>query len=378
MAIINSQGFRGETFAEHQKGNREVLREAIAADLAFPTESPQDMLADLEALKDVRYDQVAAYIANGLSWQNASREQAIALASLNNIVPKAATKSKVTGILTGEDGAVIPARSRAATDAGDIFELDEDTTIVIVGNVGTASAGFTAVKAGPLPVPIASLVNIVTAVDGWTRINNTAAGTEGKPAESTVAFKERAQRLTARNSLGAEEAMQDAIEEVEGVTHAQVASNREVVDQTIFGETVVPTAMIAVVRGGATSEISAAIALNKTMGIPTTGSAQTDDDGYHFIRVVEVPVEISVDVDARVNSTLNVEDACIAYISSLTVGEEADNFNLGVAIKQRDSLLKIIAVTYIRAKSGGTDVTVANSVAATELLTLVRGDITVT
>ena len=70
--------------------------------------------------------------------------------------------------------------------------------------------------------------------------------------------------------------------------------------------------------------------------------------GYHFIRVTEVPVEISVDVDARVNSTRNVEDACIAYISTLTVGEEADNFNLGVAIKQRDSLLKINAVTYIR------------------------------
>ena len=378
MAIINSQGFRVETFIEHQEGNREVLKEAIAADLAFPTESPQDMLADLEALKDVRYDQVAAYIANGLSWQNATREQAIALASLNHIIPKAATKSTITGTLTGVPGSTIPAGSRAATDAGDIFITDQDVTIMLVGNVGTANTLFIAMETGPVPVPANSLNNIITSVDGWTRIANATAGVVGKPEESTVTFKERAQRLTARNSLGSEEAMRTAIEDVEGVTHVQVDSNRETTDQTIFGETVVPAAVIVVVRGGDTGDVSDAIKLNKPMGISTTGNVQTDDDGYHFIRVTEVSVEISVDVDARVNSTRNVEDACIAYISTLTVGEEADNFNLGVAIKQRDSLLKINAVTYIRKTGGGADVTAANSVAATELLTLTRADVAVT
>ena len=76
--------------------------------------------------------------------------------------------------------------------------------------------------------------------------------------------------------------MRTAIEDVEGVTHVQVDSNRETTDQTIFGETVVPAAVIVVVRGGDTGDVSDAIKLNKPMGISTTGNVQTDDEWVSF------------------------------------------------------------------------------------------------
>lgn len=382
MAIINSQGVKVVPFSEHREANRQILRDAINPNLPFPTESPQDMLADSEAQKDARYDEVAAYLANGVSRQNATREQLIALASLDNVFPNPATKSTVIATVYGVPGTVVPAGSRAATDDDDQFELVEDVTIVLTNNVGQVSGNFRAVEAGPVEIPAMELANIITTVDGWTRVENAVAGTQGEPEEATEAFRDRFGRLTARNSLGAEESMKVAIDDVAGVTHVEVESNHEASTETIFGLSVPSGSVIVVVKGGDADEIAEAMRLSKSMGAPMVGNTSVTLAGfrqpYRFQRVAEVPIEISVNIEAIDNGTRNVTDAAISYIASLNIGEEADSFRLGVFIKEVDENIKVNSITYIRRKSGGADVTAANSVQAYELLTLLKADVTVT
>lgn len=382
MAIINSRGLKTVPFTEHREANRQILKDAINPNLPFPTESPQDMIADSEALKDVRYDEVAAYLTNGVSRQNASREQLIALASLDNISPHPATKTTVTAILYGVPGTVVPVSSRASTDSGDQFELLQDTTIVLTGGVGQVEGSFQAIESGPIEVQAQELINIITVVEGWTRVDNTDAGVSGDPEEDTEEFRERFGRLTARNSLGAEESMEAGISEVPGVTHVQVDSNHLPAEATIFGIQVPSGSVIAVVKGGKDTQIAEAMRLTKSMGAPMVGDTEVTLPGftqpYRFQRIVDVPVEISVNIVPITNGTRNVTDAAINYIASLNIGDEADAFQLGVFIKEFDSNIKVNAVTYIRKKLGAVDVTAANSVQPFELLVIARADVTVT
>lgn len=163
---------------------------------------------------------------------------------------------------------------------GDIpFALSSVDPLIAFPLLG-AYARYECAKTGSIVVPIGSLNEIVTRINGLTSVINYAAGITGRDMESDAEVR---MNLAARQrqATANEAAIENAILAVSGVKYARVYSNRGIVE--VAGRP--PKSFEAVAVGGEDQEIAGVIFDKGPAGIEAFGSTRKtvkDREGFEW------------------------------------------------------------------------------------------------
>jgi uncharacterized phage protein gp47/JayE len=159
-------------------------------------------------------------------------------------------------------------------------------TMNLVRGAGVDSERFSspaqslALEAGPIAIPINTLTNIVTAVTGWNEVDNFAAGTIGRNAETDAQARVRRRnslRLLGSSSIAAIEAR--LLQEIDGIDSAHGFENDT---DAIDAEDRPPHSIEFVVEGGLDVDIAELLQDARAAGIQTYGNTEvelTDSQG---------------------------------------------------------------------------------------------------
>lgn len=215
----------------------------------------------------------------------------------NGIERLEATKSTVTGTITGTEGTVIPIGSKASVNnTGFIFVTLEEVIIPISGII---SASMEAENAGAIEAAISTLTVIETPIFGWTSITNSTAASVGRNREKDSELRIR--RVQSTQALGQNlvDSLFGQLLNLTGVIDAFVFSNGE--DYTVNG---VPAhKFLSVVSGGLDEDIADTIWKNTPQGIKSFGAiniqvidAQGFPQDVKFTRPTSIPIYFKIDI----------------------------------------------------------------------------------
>jgi uncharacterized phage protein gp47/JayE len=153
---------------------------------------------------------------------------------------------------------------------------DTKMEIILLGAYGI----YEAVKPGPIFVPIKTLVNIVSNVDGLESIINYATGITGRNTESDAELR-TALSNRQRQASGNEIAIQNEIQKLPGVQYVRVYSNRTMV--VTNGRPA--KSFESVIVGGVDTEIAETIFNKGPAGVQAFGNTViqvTDSEGFEW------------------------------------------------------------------------------------------------
>jgi uncharacterized phage protein gp47/JayE len=190
-------------------------------------------------------------------------------------------------------------------------------------------AVYNAVVKGPTFVPIQSLTEIVTKIDGLESAINYASGITGRNAESDAEVRLNL-GVRQRQATASEIAIQNEILKVSGVEYARVYSNREIIE--VAGRP--PKSFEAVVVGGDEQAIADIIFEKGPAGIQAFGNIVkdvVDSEGFHwdigFSRPINKYIWIKVDYsrnseeDLPLDAVNAIQENIIAWsLTALNVG----------------------------------------------------------
>jgi len=301
MAIITDTGITPTTLEEYKTLIENIFKSAFGNDFNIDPETPQGQLIGDLAFSLSQSDNAHVVSANTLDIFKASNTQLEGLCSLLGINKRGASHTTVTATLTGVPATLIPSGSRAKSDNGDLYALNDDTTL---SGGGTASATMTAIETGPLEVDIGELTQVVDVVPGWETVNNAAAGSIGLDAEIDTEYRKRYFNQLFKNAISVLDAIIAEVREVESVIEVFGAENDTDSPVIIDGISVDAHSVAIVTDGGAEEEIKDAIRLSKTGGTGTTGTTAVPDPPHQDINYFKVDkIEIEVDIDITINSS---------------------------------------------------------------------------
>lgn len=168
-----------------------------------------------------------------------------------------AAPTSVSVLCRGASGTVIPANTQISDIDGNLYYAVDGGTI---GIDGTVTLAFANIQNGPIPCAINS-VKIYQSISGWDSVENPAAGTLGRDAESPQEFEYRRQLSVMKNGNGSLGVVEGAVFAVANVLDVLVVQNTR--NTTLnYGSTNYPLAphsiYIAVV-GGDNDDIARAI-----------------------------------------------------------------------------------------------------------------------
>lgn len=336
-----------------------VLSEVFGTDPSNPPDpsTPLGRLVEWLALDFATSMRVNVQNANQLVIGSAAGQQLDAIALLFGLVRLAAAPTSVVATLYGAQGAVVPAGSRARTQAGDVFELASNVTLSTPEVVGgetlyTGSGTFTCTATGPVPVLAGELNTIDTAALGWISVVNPADGTLGRDTETDDALRSRVE-ASRFHSIGFIGSMKNAIEAVPGVTSSMIVENNTGGVLTVHGIDNMPAHSIYVCVACPASALTAvADAVLRTKpcgtGYMTSGVTPvvaTDDYGNHYYVFIHTPtpypVKVSVQVRRRsyagIDLAADVKSAVVAWASerSYAIGETVYAADIARAVESR-------------------------------------------
>ncbi len=222
-----------------------------------------------------------------------------------------------------------------------------------------SAAGFTAVDAGPYPVPPATLTTVVTPVTGLDEAVNPAAGVTGRNAETDEELRiRRDQSLIAGNAT--EEAIRSGLlNRVEGIQQVSVRSNRTLELDT---EGRPPKSFEVVAVGGTDEDIGQVIWQTMPAGIQPFGNTSvvvTDSEGRAQEIAFSRPTARFIHV--RVRRELYIEEQYPANgdqsIRSAIVAWAEENQSIGVDVIRQRLLIPIYSVSGVGGVEIGIGVT---------------------
>lgn len=267
---------------------------------------------------------------NGVDYQtSATAIPSSITATLAANITTAGAVTGGTGIYATADGANLRVRSPNVNTGTPISAVGLGVTIVTVGT----PALMTAQENGPIVVPANLLVTPVSAISGWTGINNTEAGATGSDRENDTSYRSRL-LSTKGASLGKATpgAIKVGLLAVSGVTSATVIVNNKM---TTSADGQPGKSYMAVVSGGLSQEVGQAIWDLGGAGIETYGDVTVvavDENNQpqvvKFSRVTAMPVNVSVAVDGLSTEEIQstglgqlIEQGVRAYFSTLGLGD---------------------------------------------------------
>lgn len=292
MVEINDTGVIPKTLTEYQTDLRTAFRAAFGESIDLDAKSPQGQFVDSLALSFSQSDDSIVSVAGAVNIFRAFKAQLEGLASLLGISINEAESTIVTVSLGGTPATIIPAGSRARSDAGDLYSLDEDTQL---DGGGIASAAMSAIETGPIELLTGELTSVVDVVPGWETINNPAAGVTGRNIESDPVYRQRYFTELFRNALSVLDSVISKISEQDNVIEVIGVENDTDSPVTIQNISIDAHSIAMVVDSGLDQDIADAIRLKKTGGTGTTGTTVVSDPPHQDIRFFR-PTFINIEV----------------------------------------------------------------------------------
>lgn len=319
----------------------------------------------------------------------------VALAALTGTTPLAAAKSTTTLTLTGDDATLVAEGSVAAVTVTEVpFATTADATLALLdvwvlstayvigdrvsndgnayvctdsgtsagsgGPTGTVTTPITdggviwrfmgeglaavdvaaeASATGPTIATAGSIIEIVTAVSGWSGVINLADALVGRDDESDEDLRVRREEELQTPGTGPQKAIRTDLRALEGVTAVRVFMN---VTDTTDGDGVPPHSVEALVSGTAEPQaIWDQLLLSVAAGIRTHGTevgTSTDDEGIAQAMKYSIPDEIGIYVTITLTYDADlypsdgdaaVKAAIIAFRAAKTTGDDAVASGIG-------------------------------------------------
>ena len=315
------------------------FKNAFGADLVVTPDTPQGVLIAGETSARAAVAENNAQLANQINPNLAGGVFLDAICALLGLGRATATRTLVRDVtLAGQPSTLIPAGTRAATAAGDLFETVGGT---VLDSLGAGTINFQSVEYGPVPCGAGDLTVVVDAVLGWETVTNASAGVPGTAEQSDESLRDLRRRTLARQGISVNEAITSDVQAVDGVKSMQYRENIAPTTQVIDGISLVAHSIWACVDGGSDEDIARALLDNKTCGAAWNGAvsvAVTDeftgqDYTVLFDRPTDIPMLIRVTVrqaNFLGNVTTSVRDAVLAYARGEIPGERG--FVVGASV----------------------------------------------
>ncbi len=310
-------------------------------------------------------------IANGLGLQH--------LGLISGIEYGVAERSATFVNLTGTAGTSVP-RGSIVSDA-----LDNEFITVLAATVG-GNVQVIAKNAGAIAMPIGTIVNVVTAIPGWTGVTQTAAGTVGSSAQTEEAFRNLRNKTVLRNYTSVAAVTEARIREL-GIPQVTVADNHTIAplaDGTPVGNIHVTVGEVGTVTD---AQIARTILATLNTGTPTFGTTSVvvqDSQGVNvtinFDKAVAVNIEMTVnltylsddtagadegiqtDIAAKVNALLAGGDIIHSHYYGIITGyaeAQVDSFLIGEVGQANQTAANFVIAEGEFAVIDPTDITIA-------------------
>lgn len=248
------------------------------------------------------------------------------LVKLNGISRKVATHSTAVGDLGGVAGTTIIG-GVVQDAAGNLWDVPSPSVIPLSG---TLTVTVTAQKAGSISAIVGSINKIYNPQYGWQSFTNTSAATAGSAVETDAELRRRQAFSSAIPSLSILDGILAGIGNVSGVTRWTVYEN----DTGTTDANGIPAHSIsAVVAGGSSAAIAAAIALRKPPGAQTYGSTTVTvydayglatNINYYTLSTTNIYFDVTIKALTGYVSTTGTAlvAALVDFVNALDIGED--------------------------------------------------------
>lgn len=265
------------------------------------------------------------------------------------------------------------------TELGDgelTLRYDDEQTIATSANLTITQIAnyidFSAVVAGPTPLPAETLDSVVTPVAGWESVTNRVAGTIGRDQETDAELRirrERSVRIAATNTL---EGIRASLLATDGVTDAAVRQNNT---PTTNSDGVPPQHVWAIVQGGEGADIAQVLFDRVAAGIgyfgDETETVFSEATGQNYTIKYDRPVAVPIYIDVTINGSSQlptdylsrIRDSLVEYGDQLRIGEDLFYTRLFGPINSTlddDSFIDDLQVSITSPASGTSNITIAS------------------
>ena len=344
-AFLSNNGIVVADTADIKEDIQGEYQAALGADLSLEDATPQGRLIDIETDARTAVVENNVLISNSINFNLASGILLDAWGANFGLTRGAATSSRVTATITGVPGTVIAAKSQAATQAGDIFYLENKATIP---SAGTIDVSFLSLEKGEIPCPIGALNKIVDGTLGWETITNAAAAVLGTNRESDSSYKQKFYDSGLFGGMSLIEDYDNALKNVPNVASAYVRDNGSSSAVTYDTVTIAAHSVYACVDGGTNRAVATALFNRKSGGSDWTAIPDksvtvdivdpTYGDTYQvtFNRPYHPAIYVAVTCSVGTSTVTDIEDAVknaiINHIGSLGIGNDVILLTLAGAI----------------------------------------------
>jgi uncharacterized phage protein gp47/JayE len=293
----------------------------------------------------------------------AEGEQQDNIIGWTGLVRKPATETEGTITANGTPGTVIPAGSIVrVVDNGPRFLTLVESTIAGGGSVDIA---VEAEETGPVEVSTGTEFDIVTAVFGWSSVDDATADFEtGQNVETDPDARLRREQSLQVIGAGPDQAIRARLAELDEVQQVVVFSNRTLIDDETLSPVQPGKSFRAVIwPDTADAEpIAQAIWDTEPAGIEPSGGELVvviDDQGFDQVigfsyageQQVHVKVTVTTGSDYPADGDDQIAAAVIAYGDTLNIGDDVILIAVSCAVV---STVPGILTAEILAKIGGT------------------------
>lgn len=249
--------------------------EAFGADLVTTPDTPQGVMIVAETTARVAVIDNNAAVANQINPNEAGGVFLDAICAFLGLERTGLTFTRAAAVpVAGVPNTIIPAGSRARTQAGDIFVTAGN---IQLDNTGNAVIDFIAAVGGPVPCPAGELNQVVDMVLGWETVNN--AGITpilGALVQSDASLRQLRNNTLALQGISTVEAQVSGLYALNGVLSLQYRENVADTTETIDGIVMKPHSVWACVDGGTDLAIATSLLENKTDGAGWNGAIEVD------------------------------------------------------------------------------------------------------
>jgi uncharacterized phage protein gp47/JayE len=297
--------------------------------LVTTSDTPQGILINAITLERDEIARNNANLANQINPNIAGGIFLDAIMSMTGLSRNTATSTTVTATVTGANGTVIPAGTKAKTGADDEFE---STSIITIPISGSITVPFQSVEKGAIPCAISSLTQIVDPILGWETITNLSAGILGSATQSDSSSRKLRKNTLALQAVGVPTSIISSVSAVSGVTSLQFRENVESTTEVIDGQTLVPHSIWMCVDGGTDEDVGEAIILKKSLGCNYNGDVivnvtePSSGQVYpvKFYRPILIPCKMEITVKltgGASDPTTTIKNSIINWANGLTEEE---------------------------------------------------------
>lgn len=388
----------GVVVTDTSKVKEQVQKEyqkALGENLDLNDSTPQGRLIEAETIARKRTIENMALLANMFNKNQAFGIFLDSLASVFGIERIGATRTRVTCTLSGEEGTVVPANAQVQDTNGNLYYLENK---VEIGEEGTATGVFLAMNKGAIDCQANTVTQIVTAVLGWTSVNNSSAGITGLEGESDNSLRQQFS-VKQYSGDGQSKNVENKVLQVDDVIDCLVLENETNASKTVEGIVIAtPHSIYVCVDGGTDSEVAQAIYQSKSGGCaygadgtntPVASnliSTSVNNTTVIFARPSTKEIEVKVtlasgqatnDMKAKVKQAITqYVGGNVEQVEGLRIGTSVSPFEIASAITIQIPEIYISQVE-IKVKNVGSFSTATISVNANEKATIDEEDITV-